>query len=406
MNPVVLDINDENDVYTFTISNINVSYANAIRRVILSDIPTVVFRTMPYEKNDATFSINTSRLNNEILKQRLSCIPIHIDDLEMPLEDYIMEVNINNDTESIIYVTTADFRIKNIKTDKYLNDEITKKIFPPNNITKQYIDFCRLRPKISDNIVGEHLKLSSLFSIGTAKENGSFNVVSICSYRSTPDHDKIEEQLAIKVKEFEDKYEDQEEIEYAKKDWLLLDAKRIITPDSFDFKIETLGVFSNEAITKKSIKIIIARLKKIIEIYTSQNNLIRESESTIPNSYDIILENEDYTIGKILEYTLYQKYYIEEKQLTYCGFRKPHPHINESIIRVGFTNEAEKQTVVQYINSVANTAIEVYEKLLKQFGEDESLIETPEQKIPIPQQSISSKPVPVSYTFGHLKRRL
>ena len=26
----------------------------------------------------------------------------------------------------------------------------------------------------------------------------------------------------------------------------------------------------------------------------------------MPNSFDIILENEDYTIGKILEYTLYE----------------------------------------------------------------------------------------------------
>ena len=65
-----------------TISNINCSLANALRRVILANIPTVVFRTSPYEKNDATFHINTSRLNNEILKQRLSCIPIHISDME------------------------------------------------------------------------------------------------------------------------------------------------------------------------------------------------------------------------------------------------------------------------------------------------------------------------------------
>ena len=124
MNPIILDINDENNILTFTISNINVSCANAIRRVILSDIQTVVFRTLPYEKNDAEFEINTGRLNNEILKQRLSCIPIHIDDLEMPLEDYIMEVNVINDTDSIVYITTADFKIKNIKTNKYLNDEV------------------------------------------------------------------------------------------------------------------------------------------------------------------------------------------------------------------------------------------------------------------------------------------
>ena len=369
MNPTIDSIKEEENILTFTISNINVSYANAIRRVILSDIPTVVFRTSPYDKNDATFDINTSRFNNEVLKQRLSCIPIHISDLEMPLEDYILEVDVNNNTESFLYVTTADFKIKNKKTDKYLNDSIVKDIFPPNNITKQFIDFCRLRPKISDNLEGEHLKFSCLFSIGTAKENGSFNVTSTCSYKNTPDLIKIEETLLSKESELREKYTNDAEYEYAKKDWLLLDAKRIFIPNSFDFTIATIGVFNNITIVKNAIEIIITRLKKIIEIYSSQNNLIKPSESTIPNCFDIILENEDYTIGKILEYTLYQIYFIEKETLTYCGFNKPHPHINISIIRLGFNDVTEYNTIKLYINNAATIAIEYYEKLLTLFDE-------------------------------------
>lgn len=367
MNPIVSDISEEENVFTFTISNINVSYANALRRVILSDIPTVVIRTSPHDKNDATFLVNTSRLNNEILKQRISCIPIHISDLEMPLDDYILEIDVKNDTDSIIFVTTADFKIKNIKTDKYLSDDIIKQIFPPNNITKNFIDICRLRPKSSNNIPAEHLKLQCLFSIGTAKENGSFNVVSTCSYRSTPDQPRIEEILAEKEDEFKTKYSNQDEYEYAIKDWLLLDSKRIIISDSFDFNIETVGVFSNQNIVLKAIEIIINKLKNIIEIYSTQNNLIKESESTIPNCYDIILENDDYTIGKILEYTLYQTYYIDSNILSYCGFNKPHPHINISIIRLGFINVVEKTTVIEYINNVATSAIAFYQKLLEAF---------------------------------------
>ena len=46
------------------------------------------------------FEVNTTRLNNEILKQRLSCIPIHIKDLEMPLQDYIMELDIINNSRN------------------------------------------------------------------------------------------------------------------------------------------------------------------------------------------------------------------------------------------------------------------------------------------------------------------
>ena len=82
MNPIVEQFSEKNDELTFTISGINVSLANAIRRTILSDIDIVVFRTSPYERNEANILVNTSRLNNEIIKQRLSCIPIFIKNLE------------------------------------------------------------------------------------------------------------------------------------------------------------------------------------------------------------------------------------------------------------------------------------------------------------------------------------
>ena len=365
MDPQILDLIQENNILKFTLNNINVSYANAIRRVILSDIPTVVFKTFPYEKNDAIFHINTSRLNNEILKQRLSCIPIHIADLEMPLEDYIIEIDVQNNTDTILYITTDDFKIKNQKTNTYLNTIDQRDIFPPNKITNSYIDFCRLRPKISENIPGEQLKLSCKFSIGTAKENGSFNVVSTCAYRYTLDYNAIEDTKIIKEEELKIKYSEEADIKYHLQDWENLDAKRIYIPDSFDFIIESLNVYTNTYIITIAISIIINRLTTIIELYSSKTNLIINSEVTIPNCFDIILENEDYTIGNILEYTLYKMYYLDQKTINFCGFRKPHPHINISIIRLAFTTPTEKAKVIEYITNSATIAIQLYQKILE-----------------------------------------
>ena len=74
-------------IYSFTLENANVSIANALRRVIISDIETVVFDT----KNDSINIIeNTTRFHNEILKQRLGCIPIHIKDKE-GIENILVE---------------------------------------------------------------------------------------------------------------------------------------------------------------------------------------------------------------------------------------------------------------------------------------------------------------------------
>ena len=70
MNPHIEKNSKHGDMFSFTLSGVNVSIANAIRRTILSDIPTVVFKTSPYEECKANIITNTTRLNNEILKQR------------------------------------------------------------------------------------------------------------------------------------------------------------------------------------------------------------------------------------------------------------------------------------------------------------------------------------------------
>lgn len=369
MEPSVMDMNEKDNLLKFTISGINVSFANALRRTILSDIPTVVIRTFPYEKNDAKFEINTTRFNNEILKQRLSCIPIFIKDLGINIDDYLLEIDVKNTYDQLIYVTTADFKIKNLKTDKYLSDDTLSQIFPPNPISKQYIDFCKLKPAFSEDSQGEHIKISAKFTIGTAKENGSFNVVSTCTYGNTPDVYTIDQAKQTKLEELQSKYSSDEDIKYHITDWLNLDAKRIYIPDSFDFKIKSLGVFSNTEIVIKAIKIILDKLFSIKDIYSTSNNLINPSENTIQNCFDITLNNEDFTIGKIIEYSLYQLYYIGDKTLTFCGFNKPHPHLNTSIIRIAFTTEVDKPTIVTYINNSIDFAITYFKKLLPHFGE-------------------------------------
>lgn len=70
----------------------------------------------------------------------------------------------------------------------------------------------------------------------------------------------------------------------------------------------------------------------------------------------------------MLEYTLYETYFTGDKSLTFCGFSKPHPHINISIIRLAFHDVREKSTAISYINNAATIAIVFYEKLLLQLN--------------------------------------
>ena len=203
------------------------------------------------------------------------------------------------------------------------------------------------------------------FDIGTAKEDSSFNVSSTCVYANTPDPVKIKAAWTEKKAELA-KTLDAGEIAFIEKDWHLLDAKRHFIEDSFDFAVETVGPISNMAIVTKAATLMIEKLKRLQDTIQGEPNTVMASETTIPNSFDITLKGEDYTLGKVIEYVLYELHF--NKTLSYCGFRKPHPHIDESLIRLGFKNPTDKVTVVSYIVNAAVEAIHIYTKIQQVFA--------------------------------------
>lgn len=369
MNPQVelKDSPDNADMLSFTLSGVNVSIANAIRRTILSDINTVVFRTTPNEKNKANIILNTSRLNNEIIKQRLSCIPIHIKDYnDFPFKNYIMELNVENKTDTILFVTTQDFQIKDVVTGKYLDESKTREIFPANDFTGCYIDFVRLRPKISDEILGEKIHLTCEFDIGTAKEDGMFNVASTSSYGYTIDEVAQEAELQRKRQTWKDDGKTKEEIDFESQNWKLLDGLRITKKDSFDFVIDSVGVYSNNELIDTACRILMHSFNDINNLIEKDELEITKSQNTMTNCFDVILENEDYTIGKVLEYFLYSKYY-ETNMLTFCGFKKMHPHDTYSIIRLAYTEAVEISTVKGHLQECLSDSINIFKIIRKEF---------------------------------------
>ena len=366
MEPSLSSITDDGQLLTFTLAGVDVSVANGLRRIILSEIPSLVFRTAPYEENKCDIKQNTSRLNNEIIKQRLSCIPIHVTDLSIPWDKFEVEVRKENTDFAPIVVTTEDFKIKDMSTDSYLSQADTKNIFPPDPITNDYIAFIRLRPKISENGGGESIDLTCKFDVGTAKEDGSFTAVSTCAYGNTPDGARIEQVWSEKEAKLKQEDMDADKIMLAKKNWLLLDGKRIFMENSFDFKIETVGVYENLELVKMGCTIMIDKITKFEKSLSVNAVKIEQSKTTMDNSFDITLENEDYTFGKVIEYILYSKFYKPET-LTYCGFKKFHPHDSFSVIRIAFPMEVEQEIVNQHLLMACSEAKLIYEQIVALF---------------------------------------
>jgi len=358
-------IND--DELKFTLSGVNVSIANAVRRILLSEIPMVVFRTSPSEKNKCTITANTCGLNNEIVKHRLSCIPIHIKDVdEFPLKNYVLNLSVENNTDTTIVVTSKDFAIYDTVSNKALPEDKIREIFPANDITGDFIDFVRLKPKSAEELQPKKIVLTCEFDIGTAKEDGAFNAVSTCSYGNTIDEAVQEAKLQQLKQKWKDEGKKESEIEFEATNWKLLEGKRIFKKDSFDFIIQSIGVYTNAELLSLACKIMIEKLNRLDTIIEEDKLDVKFAENTMQNCYDITLENEDYTIGKVIEYFLLSLFY-EKKVLTFCGFKMLHPHDPFSLIRVAYTKPVEISNIKRDIKVCISAATDVFTKIRKEF---------------------------------------
>lgn len=326
---------DHDGVLTFQMDNAQVSMVNALRRVILSEIDTVVIRGFPHKQNDIDCIKNNSRLNNEVLKHRLINIPIHIADENIDISKYVLIIKKKNDTDSIINITTQDFIIKH-QNGSYLNNEAVQQIFPPNHITKEYILFTRLRPAIGSQ-TGEEIHIEAKFTRSNAMEDSAYNCVSTCSYIFTPDIVKQKQAWDAKRKALDNNIED-DEVLRMEHDFYAIDAKRLYKSNSFQFTIESIGTYENDIILKKACYVLQEKCNHYKEKVETKEIEIRDGDC-VNRAFDIILENDNYTFGKILEYALYELYFKNEKLFSFISYKKSHPHDDFAFIRIMFKDD-------------------------------------------------------------------
>ena len=372
--PIIESFTDHDGTLKFTVKQINVSLANAVRRTILADIPTYCFRTLPHAENRVQITANTTRLNNEIIKQRMGCIPIYLkandpDFEHFNVDDYRVVLDVQNTGSANEYVTTKDFRMVNVKTGKELSESVVRRIFPPDAITGGYILIARLIPRLTQFVEGERLALTAEIGVGTARMDGMYNVVSTCAYKATQNVEEADKVWAERAKLLDREGNDAAAIAFEKKNWYAMEAQRYVVPDSFDFIVESIGVYSNTEIVTKACLLLIEKCKKLVSDIENANGDVDvvPSDSTLSNGYDITLQNEDYTLGKCIEYFLHINHYIGNRTISFCGFRKTHPHDKHSMIRVAFYAPTDVDIVQTYLKQAARDSAAVFQSLISQI---------------------------------------
>lgn len=355
-------IGENNNTIQFRLKNTDVSIANAIRRTILADIPCVVIDT-----KNIQFEKNRTRLNNEFIKERLDMVPVCLSEDSrfnrneeiISLQDFVTKFQLTaqkrNNSKQIEYLTTEDFQLiekKDISNLDSLNNlnkfspekmiEIKNSLFPPDGHTGHYIDLVRLRGKIMDDTPAEEISFTANFKIGTARENASYNVVSTATYINTIDEitgEKKKEEFKIKCEEKNKYLRDKDENEFRKfiefevRNFELLNKQRYYFKNSFDFTVTSIGIYYPRTIVRKACVILIQKLEFILNQIATNTLIINQTGIKEEGAFEIKIDEDDYTIGPMIEYGLFREYY-NQGLLTFCAHIQKHPHDSFSFVLI------------------------------------------------------------------------
>lgn len=339
--------------YSFDIKDLDLSIANAIRRIILSEIPTVGF----YGEEETTIQIieNTGPLHDEFMKHRIGLIPIYVSEEitdEYEDNDYVFELNVINNSTNTINITTNNF------TGTYKGKELSKKelniLFPKNEVSDEYVLITRLRS-------GEQLHLIAKAIKRTAKTNASFSPVSLANL-----------------------YYIEDEAESATKD-NILDKQRSYhrnaygDPTLIKFEIEPVNNMSHTYLLLTAFKVLQEKLVSLIKSLES-NNVMIEPVQNNPFSFNFHVNDEDDTLGNVIQSLLHNKYIRANKKhknlvCSYIGYICPHPLKKLMIIRITIEDQITPDIFSQFLSDNCRDIIKELDGYMKQLeyaGEESS----------------------------------
>lgn len=282
----------------FTGSDINYILLNAIRRIILLNMPNFAFET-----KNIKIDHNTSAYNNDMLRLRISNMPILN---ATPNENVInfLDYLENNEEfdKSTIPVLSMTIDAENKTTDIMEITTNNAKFFINDKLAPNYpIDF--LIVKLKPN---EKLKLTASTSLDIPKKNDIFASVCICVYE----------------------YEDDNNI---------------------TFRLESRGNLTEYELIKRACIILIKKLKFLLE------RLSKTKFENLTNG-KIIIEKETFTLANLIKDGL-QKH----KNIQFAGFKVNHLLIEESEIKY----VTDGKSIIDILKDSIGIQVKQFEHIIK-----------------------------------------
>lgn len=364
--------------YKFTLSPIHVSYANTLRRLILTGVESVGFRadmTSTGTTTDVVVKRNDTPMTNEMLAHRIGLLPISVKEpLKWNGDKYTFTLNVSSNPDNIKYVKSEDFEVREARDNE---DEpvvvSTTQFFPPNPITKDTCLIATLQAGPEQRI-----EITAKATVGTGRENARFIPVSQCSYEYTLDDDQARRQelfgkWLVQTKMITENLDkDSEKYKELAREFSTMEIKRCFLinekgePYSFDFTVESVGVLSVPYIVQRACEVGESMCSRYVNI--NKGDLPEEVTVSSSNSriigYDFLIRNQDHTLGNLLQTWLVEKHNegTAEPKITYAGYSVPHPLRDEMVLRIG-VEDGDEATARKAFAMAARGCADMFRKI-------------------------------------------
>ena len=347
------------------VKDVDTSIINGIRRVCLAEYITVAFNIDDYINSDLKVIKNTCGLHNEFLLHRVGLIPIHTSPELFDVNKYNFILKKKNEGNTIINVTTEDFKVIDTETGKNIDP---KQFFPPNE-RNSYILITKLKP--NPNNKGEEIHIEGKASKNNGKKHARYQPVSCITYNNKRDPDKVQKALDKYLKENNDSDKEvnlrtQFDLSFADR-YFYTNSEGIC--NYFEMYIESLGIESPEKILLGCIDIL---SNKLTRFKTSISNIVENKaedemitlDISLENmkSYIITAENESHTLGNLIQFHALK--YFDRTKLPFIGYKNPHPLKHNIEIKISTQNNTPEE-INEIITITCDKIISILEGLKK-----------------------------------------
>ena len=326
---------DTNEVeFELLNNNIPLAVANGFRRVCIAEILIPAIR-----EKDITTRENTSYLNNGLLENRISLIPLNGYE---KYDDVIFKLVVENTGEETIDVMTS-----HIKFYKSGSEVDCSKYIPNQDILLNHLK------------KGEKINLEGVVHVSNhMNDDANYSAVSTISYSFKRDEKKVKEEL--------DKIED----ELKKKDYEIRDADRLYETNKddevsvYNFSLESTGTFTAKDVFTKSCEIIKNKMEIIKEDIKSNANSkvsINRADFNL-ESYDFVILDEDDTVGNIIT-----SYLLKDSRVKFAGYDIPHPLDNKLIVRTSIDGSNTKEENIKVFIDSLDTVSKIIDEVEKEW---------------------------------------